>query len=147
MKVNFYEKYLKKHLRTELEELDLNKVREFLTKKSPDSLNIKGVNHLFKKDFFYRLIPYIFLIGLICMMLSFISVIQIDFNKSIFFIDIASHLNKLIFGFFFSAFYTVYFSSQRRMIIEEILKEKLSELENDIFGYKKINKILTQNIQ
>lgn len=147
MKLNFYEKYLKENLKKELEELDLNKAKELLTKEQPDSLSIKGIKILFKKDFLHRTMPYVILVGFICMILSFFIVLQVNFIQGLslkFNIDL--YLNKLVLGFFISVFYVLYFNLKRNQIIKIMLEEKVQELENDIFGYKKINKILTQTI-
>ena len=154
MKLNFYKEYLEKLLKTEIEELDINKVKEYLTKRTPDSSAIKGAKFLAQKDIFHSLTPSIVLVGILCFftlaaILVIIPVIIPDSHVLILNYNIKSNINELLLCILFPALYVFYFGSQRNKIIKTMLEEKLLQLEidkKDIFGYKKINKLLTQNM-
>ncbi len=145
MKLDFYENYLQKNLEIELEKLDLNSAKELLTKKNNSDL-IKGTGLLFKKDLFYRFIPFVIVIASICFFyLGVYGVLLMSSIKLKYLASLESYDSMFFVGFFLSSFYIVYFGSQRNKVITVMLNKKISELEEDIFGYKKINKILTKN--
>lgn len=145
MKLNFYENYLQKNLEIELEKLDLNSAKELLTKRDNSDL-IKGTRLLFKKDLFYRFIPFVIVIALICFFYIGVNgVLLMSSIKLKYLASLESYDSMFFVGFLLSFFYIVYFGSQRNKVITIMLNKKILELEKDIFGYKKINRILTKN--
>lgn len=140
MNLNFYDKYLQKNLEIELEKLDLITMKDLLSKKNLDSSFVKGVYLLFKKDIFYILSPYVLIIGTLCGI-----VIAINVAFGIQFLSYVVSLYSI--GFILLClFYYVYFISKRNKIITSMLEKKFSERKKDIFRYKKINNILTNNM-
>ncbi len=139
MKLNFYEKYLQKNLEIELEKLDLITIKDLLTKKNLDSSYIKGVHLLFKKDIFYILASYVFIVGALCGIFM-----AIEFALKNHFLSYVFSL--CLIGFVLSILYYGYIQYQRNKIITRMLEKKFLDIKKDIFRYKKINSIFTKKI-